>query len=59
LADAVMKLPEDAVSLLVHDEIVSTTRSLQELTDAMMDTPDWAEGLPVGVDGYEGPRYRK
>jgi DNA polymerase len=59
LADAVMKLPESAVNLLVHDEIVSDTVSYEDLRTAMLDAPKWAEGLPLDVDGFECPRYRK
>jgi len=47
------------VSLLVHDEIVSYNTDLKQLEQAMLDAPEWAKGLPLGVDGWEGPRYRK
>ena len=59
LADAMMKGPEDMCSMLVHDEIVSTTQPLSVLEECMLDLPEWAEGLPIAVDGWEGPRYRK
>jgi len=47
----------------VHDEIVcevptgSITQS--EFENLMRQTPSWAEGLPIDVEGWIGKRYRK
>jgi DNA polymerase len=47
----------------VHDEFVSEIStgfgSISELEKIMTKTPEWAEGLPIGVDGWRGKRYRK
>lgn len=49
--------------LTVHDELVSETRadfgSLDEFKRLSAATPDWAPGLPIAVEGWEGGRYRK
>lgn len=47
--------------LTVHDEILSEAEggSLDDFMDRMGTTPEWAPGLHVGVDGWEGERYRK
>lgn len=53
--------------LAVHDEIV-TERFLQgeldldeglEMRTIMEAVPEWAEGLPIKVEGWSEPRYRK
>lgn len=53
------------VVLHVHDEIVAEVdeagadEALQRLVDIMTDPPAWAEGFPVGVEGFVSPRYVK
>jgi len=56
------------VVLKVHDEIVGERKRLPEGENDLggrkfifdMETlPDWAEGLPVKVEGWSEPRYRK
>lgn len=44
-----------------HDEAVCDTAfgSLEEYMEIMRQTPAWAEGLTVEVEGWEGQRYRK
>lgn len=59
MADAMLKLPEDCVCMTVHDEICSQKYELDLLKSAMLDTPSWAEGLPVAVDGFSAHAYRK
>lgn len=49
----------------VHDEIVTVTEDTEEslglvdLRCIMSTTPDWAPGLPLNAEGYEGYVYRK
>lgn len=51
------------VVLTVHDEVVAEPEenfgSLEEYVSLMREVPEWAAGLPVAVDGWEGPRYVK
>ena len=59
IADAIMKLPADAICMTVHDEINSQTLSSESLQEAMLDTPSWAKGIPIAADHFTAPRYRK
>lgn len=48
--------------LSVYDEIncdATMDRSVKELEAIMCHAPDWAEGLPLATEGWEGPRYHK
>ncbi len=51
--------------LHVHDEIICEVEAAQAedglgLLELIMTTPpDWAEGFPIGVEGFIAPRYRK
>lgn len=52
--------------LHVHDEIVAETDAgsgeaevLQRLAEIMSEPPEWADGFPVGVEGFTCPRYTK
>jgi hypothetical protein len=51
------------IVLTVHDEIVAEVDlgfgSLKEFEREMSIVPPWAHGCPVGVDGWQGFRYRK
>lgn len=65
MAEAMLRL-EDAgyrPVLTVHDEIVGDVPeeygSLEEFLGIMEEAPEWAEGLPIEVEGWEGERYRK
>lgn len=71
LCDALVKLNESSgdtgayTVLHVHDEIVMETESqwkyimLEEMVKTMADTPTWAKGFPVAVEGFTSPRYSK
>jgi DNA polymerase bacteriophage-type len=48
----------------VHDESISMVPdepcySYQEYEKLLSKTPDWAKGIPVVAEGWEGKRYRK
>lgn len=59
------KLEKRGYDLLgsVHDEPIMEIDegwgSLEEAAELMCDKPDWAEGLPVAVEGHRARRYRK
>jgi DNA polymerase len=67
LADAIVKLEDAGVRtvLTVHDEVIAeiedlnSEMELSRICDIMRDTPEWAEGLPIDVDGFISKRYRK
>jgi DNA polymerase len=47
----------------VHDEVVLEVDdgfgSISEVEKVMCEVPDWAEGFPIGAEGFECKRYRK
>ena len=52
------------IILSVHDEVLcevpdDPAYTLEEMIKIMCEVPDWAKGLPVNADGWEGKRYRK
>ena len=51
------------IVLTVHDEVVAEvpegTGSIDRFNEIMEIVPTWAEGLPVGAEGYEAKRYKK
>jgi hypothetical protein len=51
------------VVLHVHDEVVSEVPdgfgSLEEYLRLVEQLPDWAQGIPVGAKGRNGPRFAK
>lgn len=65
MAEAMVLVDERGyrIVLTVHDEIMSEDDekfgSQEEFERLMSTVPKWAEGCPVGVDGWEGRRYRK
>lgn len=65
MAEALIRV-EDAgfeVTFSVHDEGIGEAekgkRTLKEFESLMAALPVWAKGLPVAVEGWSGPRYRK
>lgn len=65
LANGMLNLDRYGYNIIgtVHDEVIEeadpTHGSLDEMCEIMCDLPDWAEGLPVAADGWEGLRYKK
>ena len=51
------------ITITVHDEIVceekAGARNLGDMIRIMEDPPTWAADLPLKVEGWTGPRYRK
>lgn len=51
------------VPLHVHDEVACEVPigfgSIEEMRAIMVQVPTWAEGFPVGAEGFECTRYRK
>ena len=45
--------------LTVHDEIICETDELEAVERLMLDTPPWAKGLPIAVEGRVDRRYGK
>lgn len=66
LRDAMVRTEKSgyAITMHVHDEIVievdeDDATALHTLEEVMSHVPDWAKGLPLGAEGWEGKRYRK
>lgn len=65
MCDAMKRLDREQYQpvLSVHDEVLAdtplTVGSLPEFTALMQQVPDWAAGLPVAVESWEGMRYHK
>ena len=47
--------------LTIYDEILceNSNGTLDEMNSIMSVTPQWLDGLPLSVEGWEGNRYRK
>lgn len=64
LLHSMLQLDVDGYSIVgtVHDEVileVGPCEFYDDIAETMCALPDWAEGLPVGVDGFVERRYRK
>lgn len=66
LAEAIVFLEKAhwPVVLHVHDEVVSEVDERESLSEfeaivGKWAVPEWAAGLPMAVEGWEGKRYRK
>lgn len=65
LAVALLRTREAGYTIVlhVHDEIVAEekygTGNIEEFLNIMRSPVDWAEGLPMGVEGEESFRYKK
>lgn len=62
LSEALVRLQERGHEVVghVHDEIlVEGFSSVEEVTKIMVESPTWADGLPLNAEGFMCPRYRK
>lgn len=65
MASAMLRIEERGYELIltVHDEILAErqigTGSVDDFSELMAGVPPWADGCPVKVEGWSGPRYRK
>lgn len=62
LAEAMIRLQSKGHEIVghVHDEVlVLGTPSIEEITEIMVDPPEWSTGLPIDAEGFQCPRYRK
>jgi DNA polymerase len=67
MAEAMLRADDDGrwqLALSVHDELVAerdvfSGATNKEFCDLMAELPDWAEGCPIAVEGFETERYRK
>ena len=64
LAEAMVRVEAAGYRIVmhVHDEIVAMLHdggSLEEFEEIMAEVPAWAEGMPIGAEGWTGARYRK
>jgi DNA polymerase len=66
LADAMLRLRaryprEFRMMTLVHDETVGSvkrnTLTVEQVRDTICELPAWAEGFPLGAEGWRGVRY--
>lgn len=63
MAEAMLRVEAEGypIVLTVHDEILAEAEdgTLDHFSGLMGQTPEWADGLTVKVEGWEGERYRK
>ena len=65
LVDAMLRLQKNGYtnSFTVHDEIITENSAMlgdeDEFKKIMCEVPSWAKGIPVDVDVWSGPRYKK
>jgi DNA polymerase len=65
LAESLMRLEKNGfpIAFHVHDEIVceipNGLKTIDQFKSLMETMPDWAKGLPIKAECWEGDRYRK
>lgn len=63
LAEAILRLEENGYPVVfhVHDECIVETSgtTIEVINDLMAQNPEWAEGLPLGSEGYVTKYYMK
>lgn len=65
LAEAMLRVDEAKYPIVmhVHDELVAEVpakdKALEHIIELATVVPEWAEGLPIAAEGWQGLRYRK
>jgi DNA polymerase len=63
MREAMHRVAPDALILTIHDELVwevdPARSSIDEFCRLSAEPLPWAPGLPIAVEGWAGPRYRK
>jgi DNA polymerase len=68
MADAVLRLEEASLPVMFHshDEVIleldndaSKEEAVKEAERILKTTPEWAEGLPLGIEGSFAESYTK
>lgn len=61
LAEAILRLEKSGIPVVahVHDEVLAETEDLDTVIRLMNTSPRWADGLPIGTEGFVTNRYRK
>ncbi|MDB4786309.1 DNA polymerase [bacterium] len=61
MGEAMLRVEDHSYQCImtVHDEIVAEGGDLETFKALMATNPQWAQGLPIAVDGWQGRRYRK
>lgn len=65
LVNGMFKVEEAGYKVVAHvyDELIAEVPqdfgSVEDFCSKMCDKPDWAAGLPLAADGWQGKRYRK
>jgi DNA polymerase len=64
-ADAMVRLEAAGYPVVMHThdeataEVLIGQGSVEEMTDIMIERPEWAAWWPIRADGWAGQRYRK
>lgn len=65
ILDTLDAVPSAQLVMTTHDEVVycvptrSANKALRAVVEIMTTAPDWADGLPLGVDAHISDRYDK
>ena len=62
MADAMLRMWDAGIDVrgTVHDEIIAYGEDLvDQMSEIMLELPEWCSDMPVAVDGWSGRNYRK
>ncbi len=66
MAEAILRAEDTKIYpiiLSVHDELIAEVNegegSVEEFESILTVNPSWADGLPIGAEGWRGKRYKK
>ena len=65
MAEAMLRIEATGIYrpiLTVHDEIIAEgplAGDVHEFEQLLTTLPKWAQGCPIGAEGWKGPRYHK